>query len=994
MLEITVKTIDGQNRSYSIPETYTVKQFKEKITGSLNIPVERQRLIFQGRELKDDKNLSEFDVNGKTIHLVQRTPPQFVTTPSATTTTSSSAPTSTGQRHGPITTETNIFIGSGSGNDMQSILQLINGLGGLEQPINTTSSTTNGNGNIQNELENMSNSMNEQEIRSRIRSIRRLLTLAQSRLNRLQEIQSGAPLNDISAQMLIQTTRNISIIQDEGISSIYSITSEPETIISAQITNQYPTTTPTEPSQQPTEPQPTPSAPETPQESPNIRVEVLADVIQSVMDTYTRFLPYLTQYHQLLIEDSPEPNESESGENRRQRFCNNINDMMHLMGHLMHNLSDLHVNVREAPPRQMRTMIPMQTAVLSAIPIAEASFQIPIAEASFQIPIAISAQLSSSNENSNHSIASSTDEDDSNPAAPTNTATGTGTTATPTRPSPFSFISSLITSAGRAVPTRPMPPNGTSTIPTPTPNQSSQMDPYLRCSSVHLMTSNIMAATSMEPRIRLGSQSSQRRRHPAGNQPNAPAPSQTSPDGTQAPPQQQPFNQLNRVITDLLTSIMRPPGATATATPAATSAAPRPSAPPYSEIVRDMMDLIATSQHSVDVSHLRHMAAPIGEIMGTQIDRVMPPMNALLFLVNYALESMNFRSLSALIERSASADNVFEGMQRGLRVQIREHFLTEGSILDEQALVSRLYEELGVDFGRFEIDGTPGYDVEESFRRMIKHHLRSILEHVYFETEASGDAQWSKELHRLLVNLRDHVFTFFRLFVKNGDEVLVAWLKVRLSKVKPDQKYATLNVVFELIKKHFVEKLSTESFRLRAIGEIERFFVAKTWHVESESETRRAPSNASGSSTIEEEEMVVDDVAWDGGLLQEWAPIIREDVKKQRSEEKQQRPFSDAYITGMPAKRRKLYPKVEMSSSNLLRGVMQRTVEKMAPTKKSELSDAQLVDKFETDAQASRAFDQVLDSEIADRLKGDADCMEAREDNQSNQRFIYSQKRV
>ena len=104
MLDINVKTIDGQNRSYSIPDNviilnkvlnlkfyskeifflikYSVRQFKEKIASSLvnlilvylikvlfffykfgclkNIPIERQRLIFQGRELKDNNALNEF----------------------------------------------------------------------------------------------------------------------------------------------------------------------------------------------------------------------------------------------------------------------------------------------------------------------------------------------------------------------------------------------------------------------------------------------------------------------------------------------------------------------------------------------------------------------------------------------------------------------------------------------------------------------------------------------------------------------------------------------------------------------------------------------------------------------------------------------------------------------------------------------------------------------------------------------------------------------
>ena len=58
--------------------------------------------------------------------------------------------------------------------------------------------------------------------------------------------------------------------------------------------------------------------------------------------------------------------------NRRQRFCNNINDMMHLLGHLFHNLSDLHINIRDRPPRQIHTMSSMQqtaSAIISARPI-------------------------------------------------------------------------------------------------------------------------------------------------------------------------------------------------------------------------------------------------------------------------------------------------------------------------------------------------------------------------------------------------------------------------------------------------------------------------------------------------------------------------------------------------------------------------------------------------------------------------------------------------
>ncbi|KAF9215435.1 hypothetical protein BGZ59_001375 [Podila verticillata] len=111
-ITLRITTLDTRILSVSVPLQETVLQLKERLAVLLQVPSPRQRLIFQGRLLRDEDRLNDYALrDGHTIHLVTRpadapvNPNNDVPRPNTTNTTS----TTTGA--GPVDYQFHIIDG-------------------------------------------------------------------------------------------------------------------------------------------------------------------------------------------------------------------------------------------------------------------------------------------------------------------------------------------------------------------------------------------------------------------------------------------------------------------------------------------------------------------------------------------------------------------------------------------------------------------------------------------------------------------------------------------------------------------------------------------------------------------------------------------------------------------------------------------------------------------------------------------------------------------
>ncbi|XP_015425367.1 PREDICTED: large proline-rich protein BAG6 isoform X12 [Myotis davidii] len=338
-LEVLVKTLDSQTRTFIVGAQMNVKEFKEHIAASVSIPSEKQRLIYQGRVLQDDKKLQEYNVGGKVIHLVERAPPQTQLPSGASSGTGSASATHGGGP--PLGTR---------------------GPGASVHDRNANSYVMVGTFNLPSDGSavdvhiNMEQAPVQSEPRVRLVMAQHMIRDIQTLLSRME--CRGGP----QAQPSQPPAQTPAVAPEPGaLSSQPSDPGESEAPsrepMEAEVEEQAPAQSPElTPGPAPAGPTPVPetSAPNHP--SPAEYIEVL----QELQRLESRLHPFLQRYYEVLgAAASTDYNNNQEGREEDQRLINLVGESLRLLGNTFVALSDLRCNLACAPPRHLHVVRPM-----------------------------------------------------------------------------------------------------------------------------------------------------------------------------------------------------------------------------------------------------------------------------------------------------------------------------------------------------------------------------------------------------------------------------------------------------------------------------------------------------------------------------------------------------------------------------------------------------------------------------------------------------------
>ncbi|TRY66665.1 hypothetical protein DNTS_007999 [Danionella cerebrum] len=336
-IAVTVKTLDSQSRTFSVRGEWTVKQFKEHIAASVEIPVDKQRLIYQGKVLQDERTLAEYNVDGKVIHLVERVPPQTSQSGGGDGGVSSSSGAADG---GSTSSQSSTFPGASHDRNANNYVML----GTFNLPVNIMDPQQ-----IQMSVQQVLAGVGEMGHNVRVSTASGSSGSVDVHINMDQSVESEPRRRLQLVESLLRETRTlIHRLEGETSEPSHQETSPPSSSFSEPPVNSSSSAPPSS-SFRPEET--TRSGPSHP--TPLELVEVMSEVRR----VEERLRPFMERTHSILgAASSADYNNNTQEREEDQRTLNLIGESLHLLGSTLVALSDLRCNLSAQPPRHLHVV--------------------------------------------------------------------------------------------------------------------------------------------------------------------------------------------------------------------------------------------------------------------------------------------------------------------------------------------------------------------------------------------------------------------------------------------------------------------------------------------------------------------------------------------------------------------------------------------------------------------------------------------------------------
>lgn len=126
-------------------------------------------------------------------------------------------------------------------------------------------------------------------------------------------------------------------------------------------------------------------------------------------------------------------------------------------------------------------------------------------------------------------------------------------------------------------------------------------------------------------------------------------------------------------------------------------------------------------------------------------------------------------------------------------------------------------------------------------------------------------------------------------------------------------------------------------------------------------------------------------------FFEDWIPIVIRDINTQR-DAPAQTPFSDAYKDGMPAKRRRIHLREDLTSSNLLQTLVLRASATSSPANSTSDTAEQVLTGDVVSPALVNTFEEELKRLLEQRIRQDRDYPDVQHRMPNTKRYLDGDK--